>query len=490
MSIYKKLISQTALYGLSTLVGRLLNYLLTPLLTSLFLPVEFGIISYFYAIISFANMLFTYGMETAYFYFSKKYNERDVFQTTYTGIVISSLLFASGIILLRYPIAGMLNLQGYEHYFVLMAFILLFDTLSTIPFGALRLSDHVAKFVSIKIAGIIINIGFTLLFAFAWVHFSTSSYAVVRSIYNMVPLPLNAGHVFIANVLSSAVVCLLLIKEISAIRFSINTSLWKESLWYALPLLIAGFAGMINETLDRILISYLVKPTQQALYQQGIYGACYKLSILMTLFIQAFRFAAEPFFFNRKNEQNEKQVFANVMKYFVVLCSFIFLFVMLNIEWIKYFINHRYWEGLHVVPILLLANLCLGIYLYQGMWYKLSGKTRYGAYISLAGAFITLLLNIILIPIYGYTGAAYTTLACYASMMIISYFMGAKHYPVRYDLASIGFYFLFSIFLFGACHFALKSIVSVTIYHVITTGVLLLFVSVVYIREKQNLLKQ
>ncbi|MBK8848094.1 MAG: polysaccharide biosynthesis C-terminal domain-containing protein [Bacteroidetes bacterium] len=489
MSIYKKLLSQTALYGLSTLVGRLLNYLLTPLLTSLFLPEEFGIISYFYAIISFANMLFTYGMETAYFYFSKKYNERDVFQTTYTGIVISSILFASTIIIFRQPISLVLNLQGYEHYFVLMAFILLFDTLSTIPFGALRLSDHVAKFVSIKMAGIIINIGFTLLFAFAWEQNNSSNHAMLRFMYQLAPLPLNARHIFIANVLSSGVVCLLLMKEISAIRFSINTSLWRESLLYALPLLIAGFAGMINETLDRILISYLIKPPQQALYQQGIYGACYKLSILMTLFIQAFRFAAEPFFFNRKNEQNEKQVFANVMKYFVILCSLIFLFVMLNLEWIKYFINNRYWEGLHVVPILLLANLFLGVYLYQGMWYKLSGKTRYGAYISLAGAVITLVLNFILIPIYGYTGAAYTTLVCYASMMIISYFLGTKHYPIQYDLGAISFYFILSILLFAGCHYALKQNVSVTLYHVLTTIALIAFGGVVYFRENKVLAK-
>jgi len=217
---------------------------------------------------------------------------------------------------------------------------------------------------------------------------------------------------------------------------------------YSLPLLIAGLAGMVNETLDRIMVKYLAADSAGAMKQLGIYGACYKLSILMTLFIQAFRYAAEPFFFAQFKKEDARNVYAMVMKYFVIACAIIFLAIMMYIDIVKYFIGKNYWPGLKVVPILLLANLCLGIFFNLSMWYKLTGKTLYGAWFSIFGAVITISFNFMLIPKLGYMGAAWTTLICYASMMVLSYFTGQRHYKINYEVKRISGYLFYAIALF------------------------------------------
>src|ERR1035437_3707596 len=262
-----------------------------------------------------------------------------------------------------------------------------------------------------------------------------SSDSVFKPFVEMVYNPaIGIGYIFISNLVASLVTLLILSPEILKIKFVFDTIIWKKMMRYAMPLLVAGLAGMINETLDRVLLIHLIPNKEEALSQTGIYGACYKVSIIMTIFIQTFRFAAEPFFFSHSKEKDSKKTYADIMKFFVIICSLIFLGTMMNIQWIQYFVGQKFREGMNVVPILLLANLCLGIFINQSIWYKLTGQTGYGAILTIIGALITISLNIYWIPRIGYTGSAWATLICYASMMIVSYFWGNKHYPVNYDL--------------------------------------------------------
>jgi O-antigen/teichoic acid export membrane protein len=268
------------------------------------------------------------------------------------------------------------------------------------------------------------------------------------------------------------------------IKFVFDSPLWKRMMIYAIPLLIAGMAGMVNETMDRILLTYLL-PENVAMSQVGIYGACYKIAIIMTVFIQTFRFAAEPFFFSHAKEKDAKKTYADIMKYFVIICSIIFLGTMMNLSWIKYFIGEPFREGLAVVPILLLANLCLGVFINQSFWYKLTGQTRYGAYLAIFGAIITLALNFYLIPSIGYMGSAWATLICYAAMMIASYFLGQKHYPVNYDLKRFFGYVTLSLILYAFSRYIPNGSFMVDL--VLKNSLLLVFVIIVFIFERKNL---
>jgi O-antigen/teichoic acid export membrane protein len=287
---------------------------------------------------------------------------------------------------------------------------------------------------------------------------------------------IGVGYVFIANLISSGITLLLLLPDFRKVIFPIDKILMQKMLIYAFPILIAGFAGMINETLDRAILKYLIIDKSIAMQQLGIYSACYKLSILMTLFVQTYRYAAEPFFFSQRSKGNAKELYASIMNYFVLICNTIFLVVMLYIDVIKLFIGEKFYSGLKIVPILLIANLCLGVYLNLSMWYKLSGQTKYGAWLSIFGAAITILFNLWLIPIMGYTGAAWATLICYASMMIVSYLIGQKKYPIPYDvskffiftISAIGCWMLSSLihsrFIFSNAIFAIINTVLLAVY--------------------------
>jgi O-antigen/teichoic acid export membrane protein len=279
-----------------------------------------------------------------------------------------------------------------------------------------------------------------------------------------------------------------LLPSFKGISAGFDTALWRRMMHYSLPLLLAGMAGMVNETMDRILLKYLLPP-ETAMEQVGIYGACYKLSILMTLFIQMFRYAAEPFFFKQAKEDNAKQVYADVMKYFVIACSFIFLGIMMYIDLVKFFIGEKYYPGLQVVPVLLLANLCLGVFFNLSIWYKLSGKTSYGAWLAVFGATLTLVLNAWWIPLFGYVGSAWATLACYASMMLVSFYLGQKNYPVPYELTRIVFYLGSALALYFAASYV-RVLVHGNLIPVLAFNslLLILFAALVYRQEKAKIL--
>lgn len=295
------------------------------------------------------------------------------------------------------------------------------------------------------------------------------------------------GYIFISNLLASGVSLLLLSPEIFRVKLRFDPVLWKRMMLYALPLLVAGLAGMTNETGDRLLLKYLL-PKNIAEAQVGIYGACYRISIIMTIFVQTFRYAAEPFFFSQSKESNSKEIYADVMKFFMIICAVIFLGTMMNMSWIQAYVGKDFRSGLPVVPILLLANLCLGIFFNLSIWYKLSGETRYGAYLTIYGAIVTLALNLLWIPstgyFGGYMGSAWATLICYASMMVISYFVGQHKYYIRYDLTRILGYLFISLTLFALSHFIQTGKTYADL--ILKNGLLLLFIALIFQFEKDT----
>lgn len=453
MSLIKKLVGQTAVYGLSSMLGRLLNYLLTPILTNYFAPDAFGINTEFYSYISFLNVIFTYGMETAYFRYCKQQDEGPIYNTGNSLLLFSSLLFSSILFLFTPYINGKLHYEQYPYLVACMIGILFFDTLTTLPFARLRYEGKALQYAILRLLSIGVNIGSTLLMVVvAPKHPSWFGQLYQPSI--------GIGYVFISNLLGSAVVFLYFIPNlVRHIRWP-QAALVKTLLPYALPLVVIGLAGMINETFDRLILNYLISDVHVAKTQIGIYGACYKLSIIITLFIQAFRMAAEPFFFQHSDQKDAPKLYARVMYYFVAFCLVILFGTLFFMDTLQYFIGVRYRVGLPVVPILLVANLCLGIYYNLSIWYKLTNKTLAGSYITLLGAVITLLINFAFIPQYGFVASAWATLICYASMMVISYIFGQRHYPIPYPVQRIAVLAALWIFLYGIGHYLVAGVYS------------------------------
>lgn len=486
MKAYKQLAGQTAIYGLSSILGRMLNYLLVPIYTRVFDTGDYGVVTQLYALVAFFNILFTYGLETAFFRFMQtEKGSSKVYSTGLLSIIFSSALFTLLIIVFSDPLSGLI-LSGSvvdAYYIKIFAGILACDAITAIPFAKLRQENKAKKFAVLRLINIGINIGLNFFFLVVCpMLLKNDSFSWVNSIYNPT---LGIGYVFIINLVASAITLLLLLPEMKIPKLNFDTVLWKQMIVYAFPLMIAGFAGMINETFDRVLIPMLIENKSDAMSQLGIYGACYKLSIIMTLFIQTFRYAAEPFFFSHSTKENPQIVYANVMKYFIIVCSFIFLGVMLYIDIIKFMIGLDFRSGMAVVPILLMANLFLGIFYNLSIWYKLTSKTRWGAWLSVFGAVITLIFNFWLIPVLGFIGAAWATLICYGSMMLASYFIGQKHYPIPYNLRSFFFYIILALILWQASSFIAQWLSFSTNQTLLVNSLfLMLFVSLTWAAER------
>ncbi|CAN5618449.1 oligosaccharide flippase family protein [soil metagenome] len=436
LSQIRKLAGQTAIYGLSSIVGRLLNYLLVPIYTRIFTPGEYGVVSEYYAYVTFLMILFTYGMETAYFHFSTNADEEGkekIYGNCLSLLSISSAILSGLLILFSSSIASALGYANHPEYIIWFSLILAFDALTALPFARLRQLGKAKKFAGLKMFNIVVNISLNIFFLYFLPTLAKHG-GWIASFYNPA---IGVGYVFLANLIASALTLVFLIPDFKAVKIPLNIKLIRQMLLYAFPILIAGFAGMINETLDRAILKHLIIDKTVAIEQLGIYSACYKLSILMTLFVQTFRYAAEPFYFSQQHKDNARELFARIMNYFVLICSIIFLAVMLYIDVVKHFIGEKFYAGLTVVPILLMANLFLGVYLNLSMWYKLTGQTRFGAWLSIFGATITIAFLFWLIPPYGYVGAAWATFICYGSMMVASYIKGQQIYPVPYHLSRL-----------------------------------------------------
>lgn len=449
MSI-KKLAGQTVWYGASSIAARFLNYLLTPYLTGVLAVSGYGEMSLVYAAIPFLNVIFTYGIETAYFRFVNKDGyKNDIYGTCSISLFISTILLTALLLSMHTSVAHVLRLDEHPEFITYSALIIALDTLSVLPFARLRQEGRPRKFAMIRIISILVTIGLT--------YFLIS---VCPGIVDRNPEGLLAkyylkdygvGYVIIANLVGSFITLLLLSRELFAFRWKFNGMVWRQIMLYSLPLIIAGFGGMINETFDRIMLGWWtpVQTAEAAKNEVAIYSGCYKLSILISLFIQAFRMGAEPFFFKQSEGDNPQRAYARVMKFFVITVTVMFLVVALYLEIWKYFLTKEvYWTGLKVVPILLLANIFLGIYYNLSIWYKLTHKTISGAYITLIGAVITLGINYFFIPIYGYMACAWATFFCYGSMMVISFMWGQKAYRIPYAWKKLSSYLVIVVILF------------------------------------------
>lgn len=442
----KKLAGETAIYGLSSIVGRFLNYLLVPLYVSQFDPGVYGVVTELYAWVGFLIVALTYGMETAFFrFFNKEKDNPKVYSTALSSIVFSSFIFMGVFLFLAQPIADAMQYSGNVEYIMWFTLILSFDAITAIPFAKLRADHKPTYFAVVKLVNIGLNIGINLFFVYYCkeAHDNhTGTWAA--SLYDP---SIGVGYVFIANLVASGVTLLMLLPQMRQITNGFDSNLWKRMLAYSWPLILVGMAGIINEMLDRTLLKYLLPgTTDENLYQLGIYGACYKLAMLMSLFIQAFRYASEPFFFAQADQAGSKQLYAKVLNYFTIFGCGVFLVITLFIDFFKYFIpNEEYHIGLHVVPILLMANLFLGLYVNLSIWYKLTDKTKLGAWVAAAGAAVTIALNVAFIPTYGYTASAWATLASYATLTLLSYWLGRKYYPVPYQLRKVLFYIVLAL---------------------------------------------
>ncbi len=484
MNPFKKLAGDTAIYGISSIVGRFLNWGLAPYYTFVFIAEEFAVVTNLYAYVAFFLVLLTYGMETAYFrYASKSKNPEEVYSTSLISLFFTSILFGVLVLSFSSSISSFIGYPDYPQYIVWLAIILAIDALTAIPFARLRLNNRPVKFATIRIISIAFNIGFNLFFlSFAPNWLENHPDSVIRLVYSP---EIGVGYVFISNLLASLVTLLLLIPEIFKISYEFNKKLLATMLNYALPVLIVGLAGMVNQNIDKILIPFLVSEDQNPMYQLGVYGANFKLAVLMNMFIQAFRYAFEPFFFSRGTSENDPKIYATVMNYFVIFGLLIFLGMVFYIDLIKFIIDPEYHDGLKVVPIVLMGNLFFGIYFALSLWYKLKDMTRYGAYIAIIGAVFSLSLNFMLIPVWGYMGSAVAVFFSYFIMMVISYFLGRKFYPIPYDLKRIGTYFSIAMVLFIVSVFTSSQ--PTMIKYSVNTVLLMFFLFSVYRMEKNQL---
>ena len=494
----KALAGQTVIYGMGTIVPRLLNYLLVPLYTRVFAPGIYGQITDLYAWIAFLLALLTYGMETTFFRYTQKDNPDKVFNNIVSCIIATTSAFLILFFILYKNFAQLIQYDHNTQYVLLLGIIVALDALTAVPFAKLRKNNQAKLFTVIKIANVTLNVGLNLFFLLV---IPETALAISEKVFGP-----QAGlliWVLISNVLSSLLSLVLLLPQFRNFHFELDKSLIRPMLAYSLPILLISLVGMVNEVADKILIKYLtpipdaetlanldITGEEYALSQLGIYGANFKLAVLMTIFIQMFRYASEPFFFGKAKDRNAPELYAKVMTYFVIFCLLIFLGVMLYIDVLKYFIGRggsNYHEGLIIVPIVLIANMFYGIVFNLSIWFKLTDRTFSGTIISIIGASITLLCLFVLVPQIGYLGAAIAHLGCYTAMMLVSYFWGQKVFPVPYQVGRIGFYIVFAIGLF------LLSTVfndySIGLRLTINTLLILVYLTVVYLFERKNPLK-
>ena len=485
MNPIKKLAKDTAIYGMSSIIGRFLNWWLVPYYSFLFIPQVFGIVTNLYSYVAFLLVLLTFGMETGFFRFASRSDDPGkVYSTSFFFVLFTSLVFIITVLIFKRDLSELLEYGNHPEYIVWMALVLGLDAVTAIPFARLRLRNRPVKFAFVKIVNIAANIGFNIFFLSLCPRLvKIDGFEFLNAIYSP---SIGVGYVFLSNLFSSMITLLLLSTEIIEMSPKFDRKLLWKMIDYSFPILIIGIAGMVNQNIDKILIPFLIPDNQQPMYQLGIYGANYKLAVIMNMFIQAFRYAFEPFFFSKGDSSENLSMYATVMKYFVIFGLLIFLSITLYIDVIKILIDTKYHQGLKVVPIVMAAEFFLGISFVNSLWYKLSDKTRFGAYIAVIGSIISLVLNILLIPQIGYMGSAIAVFVCFLSTMVLTYFWGQKHFPVPYDLKRIGFYAFITI-LFFAISLLIRDKGNLLKYPV-NTLLLVVFFMMVFFREKKELL--
>ncbi|TDG37742.1 polysaccharide biosynthesis protein [Pedobacter changchengzhani] len=489
MSVYKKFLGQTMVYGISTIFSRLFNFILTPIYTSVFPTNIYGIFTKMFSYVSIINPILAFGMETTYFRYLNKHSDRkeEVYNNSFLVIgFIATLFLITGLIfsdfLARYTltesISQLPNQILYVKYFV---WILFFDAISVIPFAKLRADGKPLRYSVIKFLNIGVFVSLNLIFIYA-IPFLIAHGGSVGTWFSSWYKGIWVGYVFIANLIASISTFIFLLPQFLEIRFRFNKSLFYDMFGYSWPVLIANLSFIINENLDKILLGKYL-PSAIADHETGIYGAVCKLAIFISIFNTAFRLGAEPFFFSHAKNANAKNTYASILYYFVLALALLFVGLTANIEILKHFINHKYWVGLPAVPYLLFGYVCLGIYMNLSIWYRLSDQTRFGLYISLVGAVFTIVMNIILIPIYSYMGSAVVSMMAYFIIMVISYVLGQKYYPIPYKIKRMSAYLLTSILIVYLSFWVFNR----NIY--IGNGLLVLFLAIIAYFEKTEIKK-
>lgn len=443
MSTLKHFLKDTLIYGLATVLPRVINFLLVKIHTVALLPSDYADNTNFYIWAGLLAVLLTYGMETSFFRFYNSEKDKDsLISTGFIAICITTALFVLVGFLGSSFLVNLFDFEANPLRLKLLIAILALDTLAVIPFAYLRAVNKSVKYASIKLinVGVIVVINLVFLkFIPEFINEGKALPALIENNYGFTPM---VNYIFIANLAGSLISLVLLLPYLSKFKWSFNKTLLYKMLNYGWPILVAGLAYVINENLDKYLIGKLVD--KEAM---GLYSAAYKLAIFMNLYIMAFKLGAEPFFFNQSAKENAKQVYALILKYFSIVGAFAFLAIVVFIDIVKYFINNNYWEALKIVPVILFANLLLGIYHNLSVWYKLTDKTTFAMYFSWLAALVTIVVNLTFIPIYGYMASAWATLLAYGCMVIASYFFGRKYYPVPYEIKQITFYLAVAIVL-------------------------------------------
>ncbi len=440
-----------------------------------------------YAMIPFLNALFAYGLETAYFRFSQTHDRTKLYSTLSISLFTSTIFFSILLLIFRGPITDVAHLNKHPEYVLWMIGILAIDNLNTLPFAKLRQENRPKMYAFARVAAIFTNIGVVIFFL-----------GIVPGIVKNNPDNFLAhfyfpafgiGYYLVGNIIENIITLLILHKELRQIKWKFSFPLWKEVIQYSAPLIIVGLGGMINDVLSRLIYRHVVHlPEQQANHEAGIFANIFRLALLTTIMIQAFRMAAEPFFFNQSKNDNAKHTYARVMKFFVIACCFMFLFIALFLDVFKWFFitfaNKNWVEGFGAIPILALGNIFLGVYYNLSIWYKLTNKNFYGAMITIAGALLTIVLNIVLIPKLHYYGAAIATFSCYFFMMICSYKLGQKFYPVPYAIKKLIAYISLVVVLYFI-HIGITMLIKNALWFSISSGMLLLLLFTVFVGKME-----
>ena len=480
MGLYKSLFKQTAIYGLATVLPRMLSFLLVRLYTGILPTAEYGEVSIVLSWMVFFNVILSYGMETAFFrFYSAETDKENVIATSTISIFWSSILFLFGALIFRNTLASWAHVD--VQYITFTIWILVLDALVIIPFSKLRANKRPMMYAIIKIGNVVVNLALNLYFLLVLPKIYADS--PDSFLGNMYIDNFEIGYIFVSNLLASLLTFVVLSPNYVSLKRNFDVVLWKKMMRYGLPILIAGIACAVNEHFDKILLGYWL-PDNIAKSEVGAYSACYKLGLFMVLFATAFRLGIEPFFFSHSSNENAPQTYAMITKYFVIFGSLILLGVIVFADILKLLLldNESYWEAMKVVPLIILANFFLGIYNNLSVWYKLTDKTIIGAYISIVGALLTLLLNYVLIPTFSYYGSAIATISAYGSMMLISYILGKKHYPIPYDMEKIGSYLGISIL------FSVISFYGFRENYFVGIPLLLAFLYFIYHNEKTTIL--
>jgi O-antigen/teichoic acid export membrane protein len=471
----KRLAGETVLYGLGNIVPRLLNFILFPIHTAIFNPEEYGVFTWLMAIVAILNIVYSFGMETAYFRFATKpgADEKKIFNLAQTAVIVISTFLSIAFITNASLLSSVLKIDGHSNYIIWLTIIMFIDNIVAIPFARLRLEKKAVLFSIYRISNVLILTALNLYF-----------------LYVIYDPQIGIGYIFIANLIANAVYLIFFFKTFIKWRPTFDKEIFPTMIRYAYPIMLMGLAGMTNEFFSRLALDKWLPqnfyPGKNSEYALGVFGACYKFSVFMNLTVQAFRMAAEPFFFSQATDKNSPSVFARVNHYFIIVACFIMLAISINIDVLKFLFlqQEKYWEGIAIIPPLLLGYLFLGVYYNFSVWFKLTDKTYFGTIITIGGAILTIVLNYLLIPVAGYLGSSWATALVYGSMALACYFIGQKYFPIPYHVAAgLAYIFITYILIYVVNALAFTNQWAATGFH---GGILILYLMMIFILERKR----